>query len=173
MDGVGTVFDTPKPVRLMKRILHLATKHDKDALVMDFFAGSGTLGHAVMELNQEDNGNRKFILVQLPEPIEDPHFRTIVDLCKERLRRAAEKIKREHLDWNGDTGFRVFRLDSSNIRAWKPDPDNLENALLDYTEHLKDGRSEHDSFTSCCSNSAWISACQSKPKPLPARLSTV
>jgi len=144
MDGVSTVFDTPKPVRLMKRILHLATKHDKDALVMDFFAGSGTLGHAVMEMNQEDNGNRKFILVQLPEPIEDPDFRTIADLTKERLRRVGEKIKEAHPDSDGDTGFRVFKLDSSNIRAWEPDRDNLEHTLLDHTEHLKDGRSEQD-----------------------------
>jgi adenine-specific DNA-methyltransferase len=110
MDGVSTLFDTPKPVRLMKRILHLATKHDPDALVMDFFAGSGTLGHAVMEMNQEDNGARKFILVQLPEPIDDPHFGTIADLTKERLRRAARKIKEEHPEWDGDTGFRVFKL---------------------------------------------------------------
>jgi len=129
MDGVDTIFETPKPVRLLKRILYLATKHDRHAIVMDFFAGSGTLGHATMEMNQEDNGNRRFILVQLPEPIEDPYFRTIADLTKERLRRAGKQIKEAHPDWAGDVGFRVFKLQSNGC---------LECISGAHREHLDD-----------------------------------
>jgi len=155
----ANVFDNPKPVDFIKRCCQLGTGNVQGAIVLDFFAGSGTTGHAVMAQNADDGGDRRYILVQLPEPL-DPENNdhklavnfceklgaplNIAELTKERLRRAAKKIKEEHPDWNGDTGFRVFKLDSSNIRAWKPDPDNLEQTLLDYTEHLKDGRSEHD-----------------------------
>ncbi len=91
-------FDTPKPVGLMLRILNVATSKDDGALVLDFFAGSGTLGDAVFQLNAKDKGNRKYILVQLPEPTKTSHFKTIADLGKERIRRAATKIKEENSD---------------------------------------------------------------------------
>jgi adenine-specific DNA-methyltransferase len=132
---------------------------DDDGIYVDFFAGSGTTGHAVMAQNAADGGDRRYILVQLPEPLDPENKdqktaaefcdklgkpRTIAELTKERLRRAAKKIKEEHPDWNGDTGFRVFKLDSSNIRAWEPDRDNLEQTLLDHVEHIKDGRTEQD-----------------------------
>ncbi len=126
---------------------------------MDFFAGSGTTGHAVMAQNAKDGGNRRYILVQLPEPL-DPEKkeqktaaeycdklgkpRTIAELTKERLRRAAKKIKEEHPDWNGDTGFRVFKLDSSNIKAWNPQPDDVEAQLEAFVDHIEEGRTEAD-----------------------------
>lgn len=126
---------------------------------MDFFAGSGTTGHAVMAQNAKDGGNRRYILVQLPEPLAPEKKeqktaaeycdklgkpRTIAELTKERLRRAGKKIKEEHPDWNGDTGFRVFKLDSSNIKAWNPRTDDLEADLADQMEHILPDRTETD-----------------------------
>jgi adenine-specific DNA-methyltransferase len=113
-------------------------------IVLDFFAGTGTTGQAVFDLNREDGGNRRSILVQLPEPTGDARYPTIADIAKERLRRAAKKIKDEKPLFAGDLGFRVFKLDSSNIRAWEPDRDNLDQTLLNHAEHLKEGRTEED-----------------------------
>jgi adenine-specific DNA-methyltransferase len=142
-DDADTIFDTPKPVKLMSRILQLTTTSDKNAIVMDFFAGSGAIGQAVYEMNGQDGGNRRFILVQLPEPIKDSKL-AISDLTKERLRRSALKVQSENSLNDGDLGFRVFSLDSSNIRAWNPEPDNLEQALLSDQDHIIEGRSEFD-----------------------------
>ncbi len=152
------VFSFPKPVGLIEHILEMGASN-KDALILDFFAGSGTTGHAVMAQNAKDSGNRRYILVQLPEPL-DPEKkeqktaaeycdklgkpRTIAELTKERLRRAAKKIKEEHPDWDGNTGFRVFKLDSSNIKAWNPRPEDLEADLTDHMEHILPDRSEAD-----------------------------
>ncbi len=151
------VFDNPKPVALLNHIISFSL--EKDDLVLDFFAGSGTTGHAVMAQNAADGGNRRYILVQLPEPLDPANDnqkiaadfcdrlgkpRNIAELTKERLRRAARKIQSEFPDYMGDLGFRVFTLDSSNIRAWKPDRENLEQTLLDHLEHIKEGRSELD-----------------------------
>jgi adenine-specific DNA-methyltransferase len=113
---------------------------------MDFFAGSGPIGQATMQQNAEDGGNRRCVLVQLPEalPKEEPHLKTIADLAKSRLRRAAQKIKDENPLFAGDLGFRVFKLDSSNIRAWEPDRDNFDGTLFDAVEHLKTDRTEAD-----------------------------
>ena len=151
------IFDFPKPVQLISNLIEQGTI-DSD-IVLDFFAGSGTTGHAVMAQNAADNGNRRYILVQLPEPLDRDNKdqktaadfcdtlkkpRTIAELTKERLRRAAKKIKNENPLFAGDLGFRVFKLDSSNIRAWEPDRDNLPQSLLDATDHLKADRSEQD-----------------------------
>jgi len=151
------VFDNPKPVQLIRRILEHAT--GPDSIVMDFFAGSGTTGHAVMDHNAADNGNRRYILVQLPEPIDsgNPDQKTATDFCvqqgkprtiseltKERLRRSGRKIKEENSLFAGDLGFRVFKLSSSNIRVWEPDRNNLVGTLLDHAEHIKAGRCEAD-----------------------------
>lgn len=128
---------------------------------MDFFAGSGTTGHAIYEINSFSQGKdaTRYILVQLPEPLDidkkDQRTaaeycdkigtpRNIAELTKERLRRAGAKLKAENPDWKGDTGFRVFKLDSSNLRAWDPDRDNLEQTLLDHAEHVKPDRTEND-----------------------------
>ena len=126
---------------------------------MDFFAGSGSTAHAVMELNKTDEGFRRFVLVQLPEALDPKQKeqkaaaifcdklgkpRTIAELTKERLRHAGAKIKADHPDWEGDTGFRVFKLDSSNIRDWDPNPENLEQSLMDHIESVKMDRTEND-----------------------------
>ena len=137
------VFDSPKPVRLIKRMLELGTSEDGD-IVMDFFAGSSTTASAVMEQNVENSFNTKHILIQLPEPVTINGYKTIAEIGKERIRRTAAKIKKENPDYNGDLGFKVFKLDSSNIRAWNPDRTDLEQTLLDHMEHLVEGRSEED-----------------------------
>ena len=151
-------FDTPKPVQLLRKIISLFSRGEGD-IILDFFAGSGTTGHAVMSENSADKGNRRYILVQLPEPL-DPltktqrvaaEFcdkigkpRTIAELTKERLRRAAEKVQAENADFQGDFGFRVFKLAPSNIVVWEPEPTNLDGTLLANTEHLVPGRTEQD-----------------------------
>ena len=140
------VFDTPKPTRLIRRILQIATTHDGADIVVDFFAGTGTTMEAMFRENVAGNGNRRCILVQLPEPIPGANgtLMTISDVTKERLRRAGKKIREENPLFAGDLGFRVFKLASSNIRAWDPDRDNLAETLEAYIEHLKTDRTEQD-----------------------------
>ena len=137
-------FETPKPTRLIRRIGAIATAPDQHDIVLDFFAGSGTTGEAVMRMNQADGGNRRYILIQVPEATGSQRFPTVAHITEERLRRAAKKIKDENPTYTGDLGFRVFKLDSSNIRAWEPDRDNLEQTLLDSMEHIKADRTESD-----------------------------
>ncbi|MDP3608018.1 MAG: site-specific DNA-methyltransferase [Methylophilus sp.] len=155
---IGAFFNGyPKPVALIRYIIQMI--QGKDAVILDFFAGSGPSAHAVMEQNALDSGTRRYILVQIPEPLDPSDEnqksatdycdklgkpRTIAELTKERLRRAARKIKEENPMFAGDTGFRVFKLDTSNIRAWNPDRDNLEQTLLDHEEHILPGRTEAD-----------------------------
>jgi adenine-specific DNA-methyltransferase len=120
------VFSFPKPSELVRQFVSLTVNDTKakDDIILDFFAGSGTTGHAVMAQNAADGGNRKFVLVQLPEPTGRDDYKTIADLTAERLRRAGKKIKQEHeatLESQNkplDTGFRVFKLDSANVKAW-------------------------------------------------------
>ena len=154
---MSDAFDHPKPVTMLQRCILIGTK--RDDLILDFFAGSGTTAHAVMAQNSSDGGRRKYILVQLPEPL-DPldkaqktaavfcdrlgKPRNIAELTKERLRRAANKIKDENPLFRRDFGFRVFKLDTSNIRAWEPNPNDLEETLLDSIDHIKPDRSEED-----------------------------
>jgi adenine-specific DNA-methyltransferase len=138
------VFQTPKPVRLLLRILSLATETNNEDIVLDFFAGSGTTGHAAFQQNLNDSGNRKFILVQFPELIEKSAVSTISELSKERLRRAGKKIREENPMFAGDLGFRVFKLASSNIRAWEPNREDLPTTLMDSIDHLKTDRTEQD-----------------------------
>lgn len=115
------VFDTPKPTKLIKRMLEISSSNND--IILDFFAGSGTTGHAVWDLNKEDGGNRKFILVQLDEEVQDENikkdFPTVADICIERLKRVSEKYKKENdgqlIKNNQDFGFKVFRLDKSNF----------------------------------------------------------
>ena len=155
----ASVFDNPKPVSLIQRFIQLGT-HDPDGdIVMDFFAGSGTTAQAVIEQNIADGGNRRYILAQLPEPLDPANKdqriaanfcdsiskpRNLAELTKERLRRAGRQIWDANPDFSGDTGFRVFRLDSSNIKEWDPHPADLEQALLDHLDPIKEGRSEQD-----------------------------
>ena len=136
------VFPFPKPTELIRRLVSVGT--ESDGLILDFFAGSGTTAHAVMKQNSQDGGKRKFILVQLPETTEREDYPTIADITKERLRLAGNKIREENPLFAGDLGFRVFKLASSNIRAWEPDRDKLADSLLDSIEHLKTDRTEQD-----------------------------
>jgi len=109
------IFDYPKPIHLIKHLLKIAS--DENSIILDFFAGSGTTGQAVWDLNKEDGGNRKFILVQLDEKVLDEEikkeFPTVADICIERLKRVSEKYKKENN--SQDFGFKVFRLDKSNF----------------------------------------------------------
>lgn len=197
---LNTPFDNPKQLSFMKRIIGLA---DKDSLILDFFAGSGTTAHAVMQLNSEDAGNRKFICVQLPEPTDEKTeaykagYKTIAEITKERIRRAGDKIANEKLAQlkdleaklvtvqvkindatknklalsndtkietlqenettlteqinnvqlcinNLDSGFRAFKLDSSNINSWDGSLENLETNLLNSVNNIKENRTEDD-----------------------------
>ncbi len=150
-------FDQPKPMELVASLIGCCTKEQD--VVMDFFAGSGTTGHAVMTQNAVDGGNRRYILVQLPEPLdpenkeqktaaafcdslEEP--RNLAEITKERLRRAAKAVQKDSPKFKGDLGFRVFRLDISNIRAWNPNRDNLKQTLTDHMEHILPDRTEAD-----------------------------
>lgn len=144
------VFENPKPLEMIKQLmtLHLL---DND-IIVDFFSGSATTAHALMKLNAEDGGNRKYIMVQLPELTDKKSeaykagYMNICEIGKERIRRAGEKIKQEigleaH---NLDIGFKVLKLDTSNIRKWQPDYENLERSLLDHISNYVDGRTELD-----------------------------
>ena len=123
-DGKG-YFDGPKPIRLLSRILQIANL-DKDSLILDFFSGSATTAHAVMQLNAEDGGNRRFIMVQLPEKTDEKSeaykagYKNICEIGKERIRRAGKKIKADNATKEGierlDIGFRVLKLDTSNMK---------------------------------------------------------
>jgi adenine-specific DNA-methyltransferase len=140
------VLDTVKPTSLIRRMVHVATESGHGDLVLDFFAGSGPTGQAVLEQNSEDGGNRRYILVQIPESLPKPEIglKTIADITRKRLRGASKKLEHDNPEWDGDRGFRVFKLDTSNIRSWEPDSEDLERTLLDNVEHIKEGRSEED-----------------------------
>lgn len=146
-------FDGPKPVRLMKRLLTLANLAD-DSLVLDFFSGSASTAHAIMEKNFEDSKHVKFIMVQLPEECDKKSeaykagYKNICEIGKERIRRAGDKILgdnkgKECID-ELDVGFKVFKLDTSNIKSWNPDYDNLEKTLEDTIDNFVPYRSEDD-----------------------------
>jgi adenine-specific DNA-methyltransferase len=144
------VFDTPKPVGLIKFLIDLSTSND--SIILDFFSGSSSTAHSVISKNCEDGGKRKFIQVQLPEPTEENSesfklgYKTISEIGKERIRRAGKKVKEENplLSGNLDTGFKVFKLDSSNIKGWDGLPDNLENSLFESQDNIKSDRTEED-----------------------------
>ena len=153
----GAVFSFPKPTALARLLTEQITTGQD--IVVDFFAGSGSTGHGVLLQNAMDLKNRRYILVQLPEIVErnDKNQgaaaelcdklgkpRTIAELTKERLRRSATKIKDKNSKFEGDLGFRVFKLDTSNIRAWEPDRDDLDQALLESVNHIKPDRNEID-----------------------------
>jgi adenine-specific DNA-methyltransferase len=153
-----SVFSTPKPIRLLQRCIQVANCSESD-LVLDFFAGSGTTGHAVCQTNALDGTFLRYILVQLPELLDlenrDQQVAarfcanlgkplTIAELTKERLRRAATKIREKNPLFAGDLGFRVFNLSSSNIKTWDPDSDKIAETLQASIEHLKTDRTEQD-----------------------------
>ena len=153
------VFDNPKPVSLIQRFIQLGAHDPTAAIVMDFFAGSGTTGQAVIEQNLADGGNRRYILIQLPEYLDYTNDEqkfgagycgalgrppNIAELTKERLRRTAGKAKNENPTFTGDLGFRVFKLASTNINAWESERENLAQTLEQAIDHLKADRTEDD-----------------------------
>ena len=136
----GKIFDFSKPVELIQRCLAISTSNDD--IILDFFSGSATTAHAVMQLNAEDGGNRRFILVQLPELCDEKSeahkagYKNICEIGKERIRRAGKKILEEHAQVTMeedkqplDVGFRVFKLDTSNLKTWDATP--IEDEQLD------------------------------------------
>ena len=150
-------FDGPKPLRLISRILTIANL-SANSIILDFFSGSATTAHAVMQLNAEDGGNRKFIMVQLPEETpEDSEARkagynTIPEIAKERIRRAGKKIKEESplTTADLDTGFRVFRLDEGNYEDVERSPNDINQAQLDlFLDNIKTDRNELDLLFGC------------------------
>ena len=147
------VFSTPKPVRLLRRMIELGA--GRNDIVMDFFAGSGATAHAVLDMNKQDGGNRKFIMVQLPEPTGREDYATIADITKERVRRVMKKLDAQDagkLDLDSgkkpDRGFRVFKLDQSNFTTWDAgishDPKDLERQLELHVDHIRQGRTPDD-----------------------------
>ncbi|GAQ24365.1 site-specific DNA-methyltransferase [Tepidanaerobacter syntrophicus] len=144
-------YDYPKSVKLIKRVIELYTSND--CFILDFFSGSATTAHAVMELNAEDGGGRKYIMVQLPEPCDEKSeaykagFKNIAEIGKERIRRAGKKIK-EETGADIDYGFRVYRVDSSNMKDVYYRPDELDQNLLDQLEsNIKEDRTGLDLLT--------------------------
>ena len=147
-------FDTPKPVKLLTKILSLVSLPQNNDIMLDFFSGSATTAHAVMKLNEEDGGNRKFIMVQIPKLCEKKSetyikgYKNICEIGKGRIRRAGEKILKENKDREGienlDIGFKVFKLDSSNIKKWNVDGENLEISIDDMIDNFVPNRTEED-----------------------------
>ena len=165
--GQSGIMDFPKPIRLMKRIVHIASK--KDSIILDFFSGSATTAHAVMQLNAEDGGHRKFIMVQLPEKTDEKSeaykagYKNICEIGKERIRRAGKQIlsaggqlsmDRVRLDTNStlntpnstlDVGFRCLRLDSSNMENVYYTPEEVsQQDLFSLVDNVKPDRTPED-----------------------------
>jgi len=147
----GAVFSYPKPTTLLKHLISMFYLDNE--IILDFFAGSATTAHAVMQLNAEDGGNRKYIMVQLPEPCDENSeaykagYKTIAEIAKERIRRAGKKIK-EETGADIDYGFRVYRVDSSNMKDVYYAPDKLSQNILDELEsNIKEDRTSLDLLT--------------------------
>lgn len=153
MFGVKKLFDYSKPQNYIKLLVDSATHFDKDSIILDFFSGSATTAHAVMQLNAEDGGKRKFIMVQLPEKTDETSeaykagYKNICEIGKERIRRAGKKIKEENplTTANLDTGFRVLKLDSSNMKPvyYKPE-DYTQDLLSGLEDNIKEDRTPMD-----------------------------
>ncbi len=147
--NTSQIFSNPKPIEFIKLLTSVAA--DSSAIILDFFAGSATTGHAVMKLNAEDGGNRKYICVQLPEVTDEKSearkagYDTIAEIAKERLRRAGKKIKEEHPDWEGDTGFRVLKIDTTSMKDvyYRP-KETVQGELGNFISNLKEDRSSED-----------------------------
>ena len=143
-----TPFDFPKSLDYIKKCLQLGTFGAEPQIVLDFFSGSATTAHAVMQLNAEDGGNRQFIMVQLPELTGNAEYKNICEIGKERIRRAGAKIKAEHPEV--DTGFKVFKLDTSNLVKWDDTPILVNNTqdlftrMNNMVESIKTDRTELD-----------------------------
>lgn len=142
-----TTFDTPKPVELIDRMLRMITFDDPESIVLDFFAGSSTTAQAVMEYNAENNGKRKFILVQLPESVSEKTeayengYRNICEIGEKRIKKVIDNIGNKNID----LGFRVFELDSSNMKDVYYNPTETQQSLFDtYADNIKEDRTPED-----------------------------
>ena len=136
-----------KPLAMLKRIVEM--QQGKDITILDFFAGSSTTAHAVLAANAEDGGNRRFIMVQLPEigDADKVDFKNVAELSKERIRRAGKQILEDkcHKDWGGDVGFRVLKVDTSNMKDVYYRPNELKQSnLLDLINNVKEDRTDED-----------------------------
>lgn len=154
---LARTFDTVKPVSLLRLLISSCAK--KDALVLDFFAGSASTGHAVLAQNATDGGSRRFILIQLPLPFDPQEEASktaalvckklgrpanVAEVAKERLRRAGHEVSKAMPMLKRDTGFRTFRLDESNLAAWSPDRTNLARSVSAAADHLRPERTDDD-----------------------------
>lgn len=160
--GTTAVFDTPKPTRVIKRLLQVCTTPNSEDIILDFFAGSGTTAHAVMAQNAEDGGNRRFILVQLPEKLQQKkgsaalEYSTVSAVTRERIRRAGQKVRKEYAEQIAqrsadnplDTGFRAFTLGESCFKSWKIDSsihvEQLDRLFEDLGESIEPGTNPYD-----------------------------
>lgn len=144
------VFDTPKPIGLVKYIMEQSLDVSSKEVVLDFFAGSATTAHALLEFNIEYKSKFRFIAVQLPELCDEKSaafkagYKTIAEISKERIRQAAIKLGTENPNYQGDLGFKVFKLDSTNIKPWELDFDLTEQDLEDQISNIKHGREDVD-----------------------------
>lgn len=149
----NSTFDTPKPLELIDRMLKMITFQNKEAIILDFFSGSATTAHAVMQLNAEDGGHRKFIMVQLPEKTDEKSeafkagYKNICEIGKERIRRAGKKIKEENplTTADLDTGFRVLKLDSTNMKDVYYNPAEITiDTIMGTVDNIKEDRTPED-----------------------------
>lgn len=156
-DAMGLPFDNPKPVYVAKKLISTLCKNEND-IILDFFSGSATTAHAVMQLNAEDGGHRKFIMVQLPEPCDEASeaykagYKNICEIGKERIRRAGDKIKSESpmTTQDLDIGFRVLKLDDTNMKDVYYAPDDYDQGMLAGLEsNIKDDRTDLDLLFGC------------------------
>ena len=154
LSQMGIPFETPKVVSVCAE--HIKSFTENDDIVLDFFSGSATTAHAVMQLNAEDDGRRKFIMVQLPEKCDEASeaykagYKNICEIGKERIRRAGDKIQSEHPDAKLDTGFRVFRVDESNMEDVYYHPEELTQTMLGgMVSNIKLDRTDLDLLYAC------------------------
>lgn len=150
------VFDFPKPIGFIKKVLQIGS--DSESIILDFFSGSATTAHAVMQLNAEDGGHRKFIMVQLPEPCDETSeaykagYKNICEIGKERIRRAGEKIKAESptTTQDLDIGFRVLKLDDTNMKdVYYAADDYSQDMIAGLESNIKDDRTDLDLLFGC------------------------
>lgn len=156
-DAMDLPFDNPKPVYIAKKLINSLCKQG-DEIILDFFSGSATTAHAVMQLNAEDGGHRKFIMVQLPEKCDEKSeaykdgYKNICEIGKERIRRAGEKIKAENdlAAQNLDVGFRVLKLADSNMKdVYYAADEYTQSSLMDMISNIKDDRTDLDLLFGC------------------------
>ena len=139
--GLGGIFDFPKPTSLIKYLIDMVSHYDKNITILDFFSGSGTTADAVLRLNSEDGGNRRFIMVQLPEKTSDKKFETICDFAIERIKKSIEMVDKNN-------GLRVYKVDSSNMKDVYYAPTDLQQSQLNMFEsNIKEDRTSEDLLT--------------------------